>query len=85
MIHLLTNWQWSWGIFAQGHIFKGPKSKGWSVASEAPIVFKVQETAMQAYYALKDWGKTTRWLFTMHDTPKNQQVLGEHGPEGLCL
>jgi hypothetical protein len=82
-VRQLTNCQWSWGIFDEAHRFKGPKSKGWSVASEAQIGFKVQVTATPAYHSLKDWGNTTRWLFTIPDAPENERAVEEHGPEAL--
>jgi hypothetical protein len=68
----LTKCQWSWGIFDEAHHFKGPKSKGCSIVSEAQIGLKVQVTATLAYHSLKDWGNTTWWLFTIPDAPENE-------------
>jgi hypothetical protein len=48
--HQLINCQWSWEICDEIHCFKGLKSKGWSVASEAQMGFQVQVTVMLAYH-----------------------------------
>jgi hypothetical protein len=77
----LTNCQWSWGIFDDTHRFNGPKSKGWSVVSEAQIGYKVQVTVMPAYHSLKVWGNTTQWLFTIPDAPENEHAVEEHRPK----
>jgi hypothetical protein len=79
----LTRCQWSWGIFDEAHRFKGLGTKGWSVAHDALIGFKVQVTATPAYHILKDMASTTRWLFS--NMPPEESLVDpiaveNHGP-----
>ena len=79
----LTSCTWSWGIFDESHRYKGPKSIGWKVVSEADIGFKVQVTATPAYHSLRDWAHLTRWLFAIPEVAEDPDAVAKHGPAAL--
>ena len=79
----LTNCTWSGGIFDESHIFKGPKSIGWKVVSEADIGFKIQVTATSAYHSLRDWANLTRWLFAIPEVAEDRDAVTKHSPVTL--
>ena len=79
----LTNCTWPWGISDESHRFKGPKSIGWKVVSEADIGFKVQVTATPAYHSLRDWANITRWLFAIPEVAEDPDAVAKHGPAAL--
>ena len=79
----LTNFTWSWGIFDKSHTFKGPKSIGWKVVSEADIGFKVQVTATPASHSLRDWANLTHWLFAIPEVAEDPDAVTKHGLAAL--
>ena len=79
----LTNCTWSWGIIDESHRYKGPKSIGWKVVSEADIGFKVQVTAIPAYHSIRDWANLTHWLFAIPKVAEDADAVAKHGPASL--